>query len=114
MITDYKGKKFLGWKAEKTLLGSILTEKLKNTPSCSNKGTYQRQIRAAGRQDLLRNRDFYEKLITSIIHISYNPKHKIFVFLFFVFLSFEPGTDVQPVIEEKIMPIIEENKDFFM
>lgn len=109
MITDYKGKKFLGWKAEKTLLGSILTEKLKNTPSCRNKGTYQRQIRAAGRQDLLRNRDFYEKLITSIIHISYNPKHKIFVFL-----SFEPGTDVQPVIEEKIMPIIEEDKDFFM
>jgi hypothetical protein len=86
VITDYKGKKFLGWKTEKTLLGSILAEKLKNTLFCHNKGTYQRQIRAAGRQDLVRNRDFYEKLIiTSIIQISYNPKHKIFVFL-----SFEP------------------------
>ena len=108
MITDYKGKKFLGWKAEKTLLGSILTEKLKNTPCCRNKGTYQRQIRTAGRQDLLRNRDFYEKLITSIIHISYNPKQDLCLSVV------RAGTDVQPVIEEKIMPIIEENKDFFM
>jgi hypothetical protein len=33
VITDYKGKKFSGWKTEKTLLGSILAEKLKNTLS---------------------------------------------------------------------------------
>ena len=39
VITDYKGKKFLGWKTEKTLVGSILAEKLNNTLSCRNKGT---------------------------------------------------------------------------
>jgi hypothetical protein len=44
VITDYKGKKFLGWKTEKTLLGSILAEKLKNTLFCHNKGTYQRKF----------------------------------------------------------------------
>gem|GEM_PF-3843621 len=27
VITDYKGKKFLGWKTEKTLVGSILTQR---------------------------------------------------------------------------------------
>jgi hypothetical protein len=111
MITEYKDKKFLGWKAEKTLLDSILAEKLKNALSCRNKCTYKRQIRAARRQDLLRNGDFYGKLIiTSIIHISYNPKHKIFLCLSVA----RTGTDVQPVVEEKIMPIFEENNDFFM
>jgi hypothetical protein len=107
VITDYKGKKFLGLKAEKTLLGSILGEKLKNTLSCHNKGTYQRQIRAAGRQDLLRNRDLRKTNNLNNTHLV-QPKAQD------LFLSFEPGTDVQPVIEEKIMPIIEENKDFFM
>jgi hypothetical protein len=95
-------------KAEKTLLGSILAEKLKNTLSCRNKGTYNVKFEPLVGKTCYEIR-IYEKLLTSIIHISYNPKHKIFVFL-----SFEPGTDVQPVIEEKIMPMIEENKDFFM
>jgi hypothetical protein len=69
VITDYKGKKFLGLKAEKTLLGSILGEKLKNTLSCHNKGTYQRQIRAAGSQDLLRNRDLRKTNNLNNIHL---------------------------------------------
>jgi hypothetical protein len=71
VITDYKGKKFLGWKAEKTLLGSILTEKLKNMPpSCRNKGTHIN----AKFEPLVGKTHYeigiYEKLVTSIIHTS--------------------------------------------
>lgn len=51
----------------------------------------------------------FERLITAVIPVSYNPKSKLFVFL-----TFELGAEAHNIIEKKILPIIEQNKDFFM
>jgi hypothetical protein len=51
----------------------------------------------------------FERLITAVIPVSYNPKSKLFVFL-----TFELGAEAHNIIERKILPIIEQNRDFFM
>jgi hypothetical protein len=52
----------------------------------------------------------YHRLFTAGIPVDFNPKHKLFIML-----AFDPSSrDPRWIVEEKILPLIGENREYFM